>query len=100
MKKNFDQIIADFDSHLQSSQKEYYSDFYVGITNDVERRLFGEHNVQQRGKWWICREALDKDTAQKVEEYYLDKGMKGDTGGGNDDTVFVYCYEIDNNAIE
>lgn len=99
MKQNFDQIVAGFDSHLQSSQKEYYSDFYVGITNDVERRLFGEHNVQQRGKWWIYREALDKDTAQKVEEYYLDKGMKGDTGGGNDDTVFVYCYEIDNNTI-
>ncbi len=100
MKQKFDQIVADFDSHLQSSQREYYSDFYVGITNDVERRLFGEHNVQREKNWWIFREALDKVTAQKVEEYYLDKGMQGDTGGGNDDTVFVYCYEIDNNTIE
>lgn len=100
MKKTFDQIIADFESHLQSSQKKYYSDFYVGLTNDIERRLFGEHNVQRDGNWWIFREALDKDTAQKVEEYYLGIGMKGDTGGGTDDTVFVYCYEIDDNTIE
>lgn len=47
MKKTFSQIVAEIDSHLEKSQKEFYSDFYVGITNDVERRLFTEHNVQK-----------------------------------------------------
>ena len=100
MKKSKNQIIADIDAHLQKSQKGYYSDFYIGITNDIERRLFGEHNVNKDKSWWIYREATDKTTAQSVEEYYLDKGMKGDTGGGNDDTTYVYCYEITSTTIE
>lgn len=100
MKKTFNQIVADIDSLLEKSQKEYYSDFYVGITNDVERRLFGEHNVQKVGQWWIYRDAINKATAQSVEEYYLNKGMKGDTGGGTDDSTIVYCYEITRNTVE
>lgn len=41
------QIIADINSHLQKSKKQYYSDFYIGITNDIERRLFEEHKVSK-----------------------------------------------------
>ena len=42
----------------------------------------------------IHRKAINKEHAQSVEEHFLDKGMKGDTGGGTDDSVYVYCYEI------
>lgn len=94
------QIIADINSHLQKSSKHYYSEFYIGITNDVERRLFNEHNVSKNGGWWIYRESDSKDIAQAVEEYFLDKGMKGDTGGGTENSVYVYCYEITNNTME
>ena len=100
MKKIKKEIIADFDAHLRKSKKEYWVDYYVGITNDIERRLFTEHNVSRENAWWIYREAVDKATAQSVEEYYLDKGMKGDTGGGTDDSVFVYCYEITSSTKE
>lgn len=72
----------------------------MGITNDVERRLFTEHNVQKDDQWWIYRDAIDKSTARRVEEHYLDKGMKGDTGGGTDDSTYVYCYEIPRNTVE
>ena len=94
------QIIADINSHLQKSSKKYYSDFYIGITNDIERRLFGEHKVSKERGWWIFREGDTKDVAQAVEEYYLDKGMQGDTGGGKEDTIYVYCYEITNYTVE
>lgn len=100
MKKTKNQIVADIDAHLQKSRKGYYSDFYIGITNDIERRLFGEHNVDRNYGWWIYCEAINKATAQEVEEYYLDKGMKGDTGGGNENTTYVYCYEITNTTVE
>lgn len=100
MKKTSQQIIEDIDAHLQKSKKLYYSDFYIGITNNVTRRLFMEHNVSKNNAWWIYREAIDKATAQKVEEYYLAKGMEGDTGGGSDDTTYVYCYEITNTTKE
>ena len=77
-----------------------YGKFYIGITNDIDRRLFSEHNVPRNGHWRIHREAINKEHAQAVEEHFLAKGMKGDTGGGNDDSVWVYCYKISLNTIE
>ena len=90
------QIIADINKHLQYSNKAYYSDFYIGITNDVGRRLFGasEHNVNKDDNWWIFRVADSKEIAEEVEKHYIDLGMKGAQGGGKTDTTYVYCYEI------
>ena len=55
MRKTTREIILDVESHLACSKKNYYSDFYIGITNDVDRRLFGEHNVDKNHSWWIYR---------------------------------------------
>ena len=79
-----------------------FSKFYIGITNDIERRLFGEHNVpkEQGTAWWIIKEAINKNTAQKVEEHFLNRGMQGDTGGGFEDSVWVYCYKISSKTRE
>ena len=95
-----EKIIEAFQTFLSESSKQRYSDFYVGITNDVDRRLFGEHNVDKEHWGWIYAQANDKNVAQLVEEYFLNKGMKGDTGGGTDDTVYVYCYEIRSYTVE
>lgn len=102
MKKTKEQIIATIDEHLKNSDRRYYRDFYIGITNDVERRLFIEHNVDKTkgAAWWIFDTANNKATAQAVEEYYLAKGMKGDTGGGTEDSIYVYCYEITDTTVE
>lgn len=48
MRKTAKEIIVDVEEHLTKSNKRYYSDFYVGITNDIERRLFAEHNVEKK----------------------------------------------------
>ncbi len=94
MAKSKEEIIKAIDNHLQKSGKRYYSDFYIGITNDVERRLFQEHNVNKDTMWWIYSTAYSKAVAQEIEEHYLKLGMKGSTGGGSDDTKIVYCYAI------
>lgn len=88
------------DDHLAKSNKQHYSDFYIGITNDIERRLFGEHNVSRKGLWWIHTTADSESHARAVEKHFLNKGMKGGTGGGNADCVYVYCYEISNQTVE
>lgn len=100
MKYTKNQIIAAIDALLQKGTKQYYSDFYIGITDDVNRRLFTEHNVDKANAWWIYRDAIDKSTAQAVEEYYLNKGMEGDTGGGTVDSTYVYCHQISGSTKE
>lgn len=100
MKKTATDIISEINAHLNKSLKKDYSNYYVGITNDIERRLFGEHNVSKDNAWWIYCVAYNKEEAQQVEEYFLKKGMQGDTGGGTEDSTFVYCYEITNETNE
>lgn len=95
-----DAIINDIEKHLSDSVKEYYRDFYVGITNDVNRRLFTDHNVDKDNDWWIYCKADSEEIARDVEKYYLELGMKGDTGGGNPEKppFFVYSYEISDHS--
>lgn len=87
---NKQNIIKDIEEYVGKSN---YSGWYVGITNDIDRRLFGEHNVDREKDYWIYRTANSKAIAQEIEEYFLDKGMDGDTGGGSDDTTKVYVYK-------
>lgn len=87
-------IRQDIDNHLERSSKEYYSDFYIGITDNVEERLFGFHQVPRKGHWYIWRPADSAEDARRIERYYLAQGMDGNTGGGDEDTRYVYCYEI------
>lgn len=94
------QIVNDIEAHLAKSTARYFSDFYIGITNDINRRLFSEHNVARNGHWYIYREALNDKYARSVENHYIQKGMKGGDGGGNHISTFVYCYEISSSTNE
>jgi Na+/proline symporter len=45
-------------------------------------------------------EAIDIDNARDAEKALLNNGMQGGDGGGDDSSVYVYCYEITNQTIE
>jgi hypothetical protein len=55
-----------------------YSYWTIGITADPERRK-QEHNNPSFWRHW---DAESESSARSIEKYFLDKGMKGDTGGG------------------
>lgn len=95
-----EEIIAKITEYFSFNAFSDYSDYYVGITNDVNRRLFSEHNVSEKKDYWVWCQAENKEIAKEVEEYFLDLGMEGDTGGGTDETVVVYCYKITNTSVE
>jgi len=62
--------------------------------------LFVEHNVNKKG-CWISRETSSSDLARAVEKYFIDKHKtQGGTGGGDDDSVCVYAYEVTNKTVE
>lgn len=100
MAKNYSEMVSFFDTQIAQSGATNYNQLYIGITNDINRRLFGEHNVDEKNDWWAWANAKSKEIAQQVEQHYLDKGMQGDTGGGTVDSTYVYCYFITNKTVQ
>ncbi len=92
------QIADDIYNHLAGETN--FSSYYVGITNDIERRLFNEHNVPKSNHWRIHREAVNDKHARAVEKHFIDRGMRGGSGGGDNGSIWVYCYKITNYTIE
>ncbi len=83
-------ICADFDAHMARAGV-LYSRWYVGITSDINDRLFGFHRVTD---WYIYRRAFNDTDARLVEQAYHYVGCKGAGGGGDENSVFVYAYII------
>ena len=90
MAKNKQEIINDISKHFNNIA---YNNSYIGITSDVESRLFGDHNVSRENGHWIYRTALSSNVAREIEQYFLDKGMGGGFGGGDENSKIVYAYK-------
>ena len=70
-----------------------YANWYVGITNNAERRLFTDHGVRREDDQWIYRPAASSVDARAVESYFVNKlGTDGGTGGGDATANIVYAY--------
>ena len=68
------------------------SDWYCGITHDVEERLFDYHNVARSSVFWIWHRCSSAKVARTVEKALIGTGYDGGTGGGDSTAVFVYAY--------
>jgi len=63
----------------------------IGITDDPKRRR-PEHDARgEDTKYWTDWKADTEAIARNVEKYFLDRGMKGSTGGGEHPT-YVYVF--------
>lgn len=96
MKYNSDSIVAEIMAAIAKVPGTDPSDFYVGITNDIDRRLY-EHNVDKRECLRIL-EATNKDEAEVAEITLIHSGLEGHPGGGTTDTNIVYCYQRTKNT--
>ena len=85
-------IISDIEAYFGKHGGDYAA-WYVGITKNVDERLFGRHKVRSNGNAWIYRSAETDAVARPVEQHFLDLGMDGGAGGGDDDAVIVYAYK-------
>lgn len=92
--KTLQGIVDAFVSYVNSSGIRW-SDWYVGIAANPRSRLFVEHNVQEHGGRWIYEDAGSEQGARTVEKFLIETyGTKGDTGGGDSTTTYVYAYAI------
>ena len=93
MALSYNDILKNIDEHLSKSGKRYYSEFYIGVTQNAVKQLFEEHHVDKENSWWIYTTAISSEDAKKVENYYKNLGMR--SGGTSDDnSKMVYCYVV------
>jgi len=64
-----------------------YSAWTIGVTDDPARRRREHGNPSDWYQW----DADSEQVARNVEAYFVEKGMKGDTGGGGGaDYVYIF----------
>ena len=98
--KTLQDIANEIIAHVNSCGKPW-SSWYVGIASDPGARLFTDHKVSTQNGAWIYRDAGSEDGARKIEKYLLDTySAKGDTGGGDSTTTWVYAYYITSTTVE
>ena len=75
-------------------------EWFVGVTDDVVRRLFGEHQVVEIPgvNSYITRRASSNEAARAVAKHFLDKGCDGNLGRINTDMDMVYAYRKKDNT--
>lgn len=95
MQTNSQRIIEDMKHRLSMTAKQYFSDFYIGTTDDVEQGLFKRHLVKKKGMWWLYYTAETPEAAREVADFFVDKGMRGKRGGDEKSGSIVYCYAVD-----
>ena len=94
------EIINRIDEHLTKSGREYYSDFFVGITNDINKVLFHKHHVSYDRGWWAYMTANSPDEAYKVWTHYKNMGMRSSKVNHEDGSSIVYCYAVTPYTVE
>ena len=92
-------LSGEIDTYIQRSGVRN-SGWYVGITSDVEERLFGYHQVPRQNSWWIYRRCPNATEARELEAAYHRAGCKGAGGGGDNDAVYIYAYVITSTTVE
>jgi len=81
------EIIKAIENRVMSAKTKKYSLWTIGITNDPDRRRVEHGNP----KYWMQWRADTEAIARNVEKYFLDKGMKG-SGGGGENPHYVYIF--------
>ena len=86
------QIVSEIKTHIQKSGLNF-RDWYVGIAQDPQTRLFSDHNVSRASGWWIYRTAPTSTEARNIEAHFVNVlGTDGGTGGGDFLSRAVYAY--------
>ncbi|MBN2521570.1 MAG: hypothetical protein JXB17_13745 [Bacteroidales bacterium] len=68
-----------------------YTIWTIGITDDPETRKNQHENDGKNVKYWSHWKTDFESVGREVEKYFLDLGMKGDTGGGGS-ARYVYVF--------
>lgn len=93
-------IISDIKNYA-AQHPSYWKDWYFGIAADPKQRLFVDHSVSEVDDVWIYSPCINSESARKIEDYFVSElKTKGDAGGGDNNTKYVYAYQITQHSRE
>lgn len=84
-------VELEIEKRIHRSGKSYH-DWYVGVADNAQERLFKGHNVNKSKGAWLYRNTGSALTARGIEAIFVKKGCKcGDTRKEhNPCSVYVY----------
>jgi len=83
-------IISAINAKVGSTE---YKIWRIGLTHDLaERKKYWKETEKQNTDWWSQWEADSLSDAQGIEAHFIDKGMKGGTGGDLSTRTTTYVY--------
>jgi len=85
------QIISEIKSRVNDSEEADYSIWTIGISDTPKVRKDQHDGDGKEIKHWKDWSTNNEKDGRDIEEYFLDKGMKGDTGGGGS-ARYVYIF--------
>lgn len=88
---NKSDIISEIEGRVSRSKNSDYTACTIGTTDKPKTRKDKHENDGKQVKYWKDWSTNSKKDALEIEEYFLDKGMKGDRGSG-DFTGYVYIF--------
>ena len=81
------QIVSEIETRVKSTKTENYSIWTIGVTENPSERK-SQHEDPKYWKQWTTDSEQD---GRNIEKYFLEKGMKGGTGGGGTaDYVYIF----------
>ncbi len=90
-------VIKRIETYMSKFEGDY-SDWFVGITKNLDEGLFQLHKVEETGIW-ISFGADTEEVAKKVERYFLDKKTDGNPKALEENTRIVFVYKKNSNTI-
>jgi len=88
-----DKIIEKISEHMKT-WGGLPGDWYVGVSQNVELRLFINHGVDKEKDKWIYIPVTSDRVAGEVEAYFVNKiGTGGGLEGGTNGANMVYAYK-------
>ncbi len=70
-----------------------YSAWYVGVCRDPKERLFQEHRVVESGGLWVYRRTDSPETAEAVEDLFVNRHGADGRPGTEENPTYVYAYK-------
>lgn len=75
-------------------------DFFVGLTDDPNNRLFNEHKVDKKKDLYVYFKASSTEEAQNAFDELFQLDMNGEPPSNYKAGKYVYCYHINGNTVE